>query len=72
MPQTYASLEADKNDYKQAAEVLRDEVKRLRAAFLNHLKSENDCWSFRENRPCEAGKCGCVLEMQSYIDELKE
>lgn len=41
----------------------------LRAAFLVVLKAENKCWSFENGKPCDTAHCGCLLEMQCYIDD---
>jgi hypothetical protein len=43
------------------------EIERLRAAFLACLQAENECAT--RGRICEpADTCGCVLEMEDYID----
>ena len=60
--------------HKDLAHRLADagrEIERLRAAFIGRLAAENECYAWRNSRPkpCDAVKCGCLLEMQSYVDE---
>lgn len=46
------------------------EAELLRAAFLRCLQQDNDCSVI--GRPCHPDKCGCDLEMQTYLDEARD
>jgi hypothetical protein len=41
----------------------------LRGAFLVHLMRENECYCFQNGVPCDAKKCGCLIEMEAAISE---
>jgi len=53
------------------AEVERQEkvIAALRGAFLAHLMRENECYCFQNGVPCDAKKCGCLMELQAAVDE---
>ena len=46
-----------------------DEIELIRAAWLRYLQFENECYAGVTGKPCHSHKCGCALEMQSYIDK---
>lgn len=47
------------------------EIERLRAGFMHHLMRENDCSAQRTGKPCEAGKCGCEMEMEFFLNQQR-
>ena len=55
--------------YAQSAKVVMgkaaDEIERLRAAWLYQIQIENECAA--DGRPCQGGRCGCLLEMQNCM-----
>lgn len=53
-------------DQAKRMQDIYEDNKRLRAAFLGYLQTENQC--ARTGQPCRTGgTCGCALEMQGYV-----
>jgi len=47
------------------------EIALLRKAFLRFVQQDNSCHAYDTGNPCHSHKCGCALEMQSYIDAAR-
>lgn len=47
---------------------MMDDLEIIRAAFLRLLQTENKCYAGITGKVCHSHKCGCALELQSYID----
>jgi hypothetical protein len=58
---------ADEHGLLVYIDCLTAEIKRLRTAFLYQIQVENECNHKPDGKPCRH-KCGCALEMQTYID----
>jgi hypothetical protein len=73
-PETMIGLFAKQLNAKLADDyrAMHAENERLRAAFLNYVREDNKCNQYSHfNNQCTSANCGCLLEMQSYIDSVK-
>jgi len=58
-------LKANRTERESDAKV----IAALKGAFLAHLMRENECYCFQNGVPCDAKKCGCLMELQAAVDE---
>ena len=57
--------------WKLIAEKREAENAKLRAAWIRQIAKENECyaWVHDLDKPCDPVKCGCNLELESYLAE---
>lgn len=55
-------------DVDKYVEELKEQIDRLRLAFLRYVRDDNQCAAWEMQERCREAKCGCALEMQQYID----